>query len=306
MASPTLEIAASRLVERLRAAPSDAVVEHLEERTARVRELRAQGASDWASCRDAIEALIDDTVAKRQRIVQAGLDLLNGLEALVPSIETMAEQATGACAAARGSIQAPVPPLVALAERLETDVERWAGQAGGFIAGLVEARAQALVRAQETLARLIGTELRVDLQQRRDLFETWAGQAGELAGAATGALNAGYEHWAVRIAQVGELAERDGKDRVSAHAASAATSAVTEATAAHQDLVEGVRALLQAARTSLAALEWAMQSVPSQVEEALGPTLGAIDDVAKATAAASQEMQDSTVRLHVFASGSLT
>jgi hypothetical protein len=305
MASPTLEVAASRLAERLRAAPSDAIVERLQERTARVRELREQGAADWTACKTAIEALIDDAAAKRQRVTQACAELVDGLQALVPSIGTMAEEAAIACADAAAAVEAPMPPLAALKDRLEAEVERWAAETGGFIVGLVEGRAQTLAQAQQALAREIGTNLRADLTRLRGLLETWTANASEVGGAATSVLNAAYEEWGVRIAQVADLAGRDGKDRVSAHAQTAATAAVSDGAAAQGTLVARVRSGLQSASGSLAALEWSMQSVSSEVEEALGAAFAAIDGVGQAAAAASQELQDSTVRLHVFASGML-
>lgn len=305
MASPTLEVAASRLAERLRASPADAIVERLQERTARVGQLRAQGATDWTACKTALEALIDDAVAKRRRVLQAAVDLLDGLQALVPSIETLAEEAATACANAAAAVHAPVPPLVALTARLEADVERWTAETGGFMVGLVEGRAQTLAQAQQALARGIGTDLRADLTRLSGLLETWTSNASEVGGAATSVLNAAYEEWAVRIAQVADLAGREGKDRVPAHAQAAATAAVGAGEAAQEPLVTRVRSALQAASGSLAALEWSMQGVSSEVEEALGPAFAAVDGVGQAATAASQELQDSTVRLHVFASGML-
>jgi hypothetical protein len=301
MASETLEIAAAKLAERLRSSPADEVVERLAERTARLRELREQAAARWESSRTAIEGLIGDVGRQRTRILDACLAFLEGIGALQPSLDTMATEASGAGQAAANALREALAPLEQVQSRLEGEVERWAPESGEFIVGLVEERTRTLTGGQAALAKIIGNDLRLELEARPGQFKQWSGKSVEISTTAIEALNASYEEWAVRLAQVAELARCDGRDRFAEHGASASKAAVEAAPAAEKDTVASARATLESAAMSLASLDKATQELPTRLGEALEATFAASDEVGQAVADASQALADWTGRLQLFA-----
>jgi chromosome segregation ATPase len=293
--------AADRLVRQLRACPVDDIVERLEQRTAHADQLHTRLQGAWSSARARLEALTAQVEAEAERVQQRNLAFMEALQALAPRLSQLAQQLEPAFDQATREIKASESVASAAGKGLDERLAKWSPAAADGVIQTAETQGKGLVDALARMSAILRDQVHPSLQRREAVAQQFLDLAKTQGVNGVKGLGSHYEEWCVRLSEVEGTVEKQGADRLPAHAEEVVAASIVDVERLVESTFETVEATVGSGVEALAQLRTIVEAAGEGAEEQLSSLRERAEQVARGFEWGLPETQAAAERLSIFA-----
>jgi hypothetical protein len=226
---------------------------------------------------------------------------MEALQALAPRLSQLAQQLEPAFDQATREIKASESVASAAGKGLDERLAKWSPAAADGVIQTAETQGKGLVDALARMSAILRDQVHPSLQRREAVAQQFLDLAKTQGVNGVKGLGSHYEEWCVRLSEVEGTVEKQGADRLPAHAEEVVAASIVDVERLVESTFETVEATVGSGVEALAQLRTIVEAAGEGAEEQLSSLRERAEQVARGFEWGLPETQAAAERLSIFA-----